>query len=62
MKRLRDQVLENQHSGSGPILASGMAEYNRETDEMVSEVFDRADKEMYKDKQCLKDGNDHSYR
>lgn len=62
MKRLRDQVLENQHSGSGPILASGMAEYNRGTDEMVSEVFDRADKEMYKDKQCLKDGNDHSYR
>jgi diguanylate cyclase (GGDEF)-like protein len=54
MKRLRDQVLENLKSGSGPILASGMADYIPETDHLVSEIFERADKEMYEDKQTLK--------
>lgn len=54
MNRLRDQVRENIKAGSGPVLASGMAEYTPETDGFVSEVFDRADKEMYEDKQNLK--------
>ncbi len=54
MKKLRDQVRENLKSGSGPILASGMSEYVPGTDVMVSEIFDRADKEMYEDKQELK--------
>ncbi len=54
MKKLRDQVLENKETGSGPILASGMAEYDPQIDNFVTEIFDRADKEMYENKQDLK--------
>ena len=36
------------------ILAAGMSEYKPETDCFVSDVFERADKEMYEDKQRLK--------
>lgn len=56
MKRLRDRVRENLQSEQGPILASGMAEYDPETDSRVSEVFDRADARMYEDKQSIKNG------
>ncbi len=54
MSRLRAQIDDNLQSRSGPILASGMAEYASGTDSLVSEVFDRADKEMYEDKMDLK--------
>ncbi|MBO4706796.1 MAG: GGDEF domain-containing protein [Spirochaetaceae bacterium] len=54
IKKLRAQVRENLQSKSGPILASGMAEYAPETDALVSEIFNRADKEMYKNKRELK--------
>ena len=54
MNSLRSQIHENQISGSGPVLASGMSEYVPETDSMVSEILDRADREMYEDKQKLK--------
>ncbi|MCR5267563.1 MAG: hypothetical protein K6E16_03515, partial [Lachnospiraceae bacterium] len=54
--KLRTQILENLQAGSGPILASGIAEYSPKTDRLVSEIFDRADKEMYGDKQKLKGG------
>ncbi len=54
MERLHSEIRENLKSGSGPILASGMSEYNPETDSLVSEIFDRADREMYEDKQSLK--------
>ncbi|MCR5356000.1 MAG: diguanylate cyclase [Lachnospiraceae bacterium] len=54
MKELRGRIRENIRSGSGPILASGMAEFAPGTDSLVSEIFDRADKEMYEDKQDLK--------
>ena len=54
MDQLRKQVLENTKNGSGAILASGMSEYNAETDRSVSEIFERADKEMYEDKKMLK--------
>ncbi len=57
MKSLRDRIRENQRTGEGPIMASGMAEYDPEEDSFVSEVFDRADKEMYEDKQDLKKTN-----
>ena len=60
MKKLRDQILENQHSGSGPVMASGMAEYVPKTDSLVSEIFDRADKEMYKNKHELKSMGNNS--
>ncbi len=55
MSKLREQVLENLRSGSGPIMASGMAEYDPSSDSFVTDIFDRADKEMYEDKQRLKD-------
>jgi diguanylate cyclase (GGDEF)-like protein len=54
MKKLQDQVVENNKAASGPVLASGMAIYNPNSDRVVSEVFERADKEMYKNKQWLK--------
>ena len=57
MKSLRSQVQANLKSGSGPILASGMAEFIPGSDTLVSEIFDRADKEMYKNKQKLKKGD-----
>ena len=54
MEKLRSQVLENKKANSGVILAAGMSEYNPETDSFVSEIFERADKEMYEDKKKLK--------
>ena len=60
MKKLRTRVQDNCQSGTGPILASGMAEYVPETDSLVSEIFDRADKEMYENKQRLKKSENDS--
>ena len=54
MKALQDQVWENQKSKSGPVLASGMADFTPGKDKLVSEIFDRADKAMYKNKRELK--------
>ncbi|SCY14251.1 diguanylate cyclase (GGDEF) domain-containing protein [Pseudobutyrivibrio sp. AR14] len=54
MNQLHSQVLENKRIGAGVILAAGMSEYKPETDCFVSDVFERADKEMYEDKQRLK--------
>ncbi len=55
MEKLRGQVFENLKTGTGVILASGMADYNSETDCYISDLFERADKEMYEDKQRLKE-------
>ena len=54
MEKLHSRVLENKKRGVGVILATGMAEYNPESDSLVSEIFERADKEMYEDKKKLK--------
>ena len=54
MDKLRRQVLENKKKGEGVIIAAGMAEYNPENDNFVSDIFERADKEMYEDKKKLK--------
>ena len=54
MDKLRSQVQENKKKHSRIILAVGMAEYDSEKDSFVSEVFERADKEMYEDKKKLK--------
>ena len=54
MKALQDQVWENQRSKSGPVLASGMAEFTSGKDSLVTAIFDRADKAMYKNKRDLK--------
>lgn len=54
MDKLHAQVQENKRVGAGVILAAGMSEYKPETDSFVSDIFERADKEMYEDKQRLK--------
>jgi len=47
-------VLENNKNKKGVILASGMAEYDPEKDTLVSDIFERADKEMNENKKNLK--------
>lgn len=54
MKTLQDQVWENLKSKSGPVLASGMAVFTPGKDRLITEIFDRADKAMYKNKRDLK--------
>lgn len=54
-KKLHDQVEENLKSGQRPILASGMADYLPGVDSTVAEIFERADKAMYENKQKLKE-------
>jgi hypothetical protein len=54
MEKLRGQALENLKTNGGAVLASGMAEYLPESDSFVSEIFERADKDMYDDKARLK--------
>ena len=56
LERLHTQVLFNQKSEDGPILAAGMSEYDPKTDSTVSEIFERADKKMYENKRELKNG------
>ncbi len=57
MSKLKYQIHQNLQSGSGPVMASGLAEYIPGSDKFVSEIFDRADKKMYEDKQNLKKMN-----
>ncbi|MCR5267740.1 MAG: diguanylate cyclase [Lachnospiraceae bacterium] len=54
LDKLRRQVRKNHASGSGPVIAAGMAEYEPVTDKQISAVFERADNRMYADKQELK--------
>jgi diguanylate cyclase (GGDEF)-like protein len=54
--KLKSAVRENQSKGEGPVLAAGMSEYDPQNDNFVSEVFDRADHNMYEDKVILKGG------
>jgi diguanylate cyclase (GGDEF)-like protein len=46
MDKLRSQVLDNKKMGAGVILASGLSEYKPESDSFVSDIFERADKEL----------------
>ncbi len=55
MAKLRGQVLDNKAKGEGPVIATGLAEYDPQKDTEVSEVFDRADSEMYENKKLLKE-------
>jgi diguanylate cyclase (GGDEF)-like protein len=54
MQSLQKQVYENLKSKTGPVLASGMAIFTPEKDTLVAEIFDRADKAMYKNKRNIK--------
>ncbi|MDO4803990.1 MAG: EAL domain-containing protein [Lachnospiraceae bacterium] len=52
---LRRQVEENIRMGEGAVVASGLAEYQPSDDVFVVDVFNRADVQMYKDKERLKE-------
>lgn len=54
MEKLRSQVLQNKEDGNGAVLASGISEYILGKDNSFTDVFERADKEMYENKQNLK--------
>ena len=56
--KLRRQVRRNQEMNNGPVLAAGMSEDVPDKDNMVSEIFDRADRKMYEDKLDLKNITD----
>ena len=55
IKSLRERVRGNLQLKDEPILASGMAQFEPESDTLVSDIFDRADKDMYINKRELKE-------
>ncbi len=55
MNRIRNQVSTYLDSGEGVIVACGVAEYNKNADRKVSDVFERADFSMYDNKKDLKE-------
>ncbi|MBQ7274164.1 MAG: EAL domain-containing protein [Clostridiales bacterium] len=52
---LRRQIENNIRLNQGPVVASGMAEFDPVTDSNVEDVFKRADERMYEEKAHLKD-------
>ena len=52
---LRSQVEKNIRRGSGPVIASGLAEFEPGRDRSVADVFNRADSRMYQEKARLKE-------
>ena len=52
--RLREKIMTNVLNENGPVIASGMSEFEPGRDHTVSEVFERADNRMYEDKRNLK--------
>lgn len=52
---MKRQVEENIRSGEGAVVASGMAAYRPGEDQLVEDVFNRADNRMYEDKTHLKE-------
>ena len=52
---MKRQVEENIRSGEGAVVASGMAAYRPGEDQLVEDVFNRADSQMYEDKTHLKE-------
>lgn len=54
---LRNESNANSRYRSGPVVASGMAEYDPENDTGFSSVFERADQLMYENKNELKSRN-----
>ncbi len=53
---LKTQVLSNLERAEGPVIASGISEYDPGSDMKVSDVFNRADRMMYENKKSLKSG------
>lgn len=55
MESIRSQVVENQEKNHGPVVATGISAFEAGTDKKVSDVFERADREMYQNKAWLKE-------
>ncbi len=55
LDEMRKQVEENVRIGEGPVVASGMAEYQPGDDRSVEDVFTRADNRMYENKTQLRE-------
>jgi len=55
-KSFKEQILKNNESGEGPVVAIGIALFEQGRDVKVTEVFDRADSLMYENKRHLKAG------
>lgn len=51
----RRKIEDNIRLGNGPVVASGVAEYQPDNDSKFEEVFKRADGRMYEDKSFLKE-------
>lgn len=54
LENLRRESVANNRSRSGPVIASGMAVYDKATDAKFADVVRRADNEMYENKAMLK--------
>ena len=52
---LRQIIIYSQNNGEGPVVAIGMSIYKNDIDKKFSDVFERADEEMYEDKRNLKE-------
>lgn len=52
---LRQEIIDNQNNGEGPVVATGMSIYKPGTDKKLSDVFKHADEEMHNDKRNLKE-------
>ncbi|MBR4174716.1 MAG: diguanylate cyclase [Lachnospiraceae bacterium] len=61
LENLRSESLANLRSRSGPVIASGMAEYDPDSDVKFSDVFSRADSQMYENKRFLKSGRSEGF-
>ena len=55
ISKMKSQVEENIKSGNGPVVAMGFSEYDPDFDKTFEEIFDRADINMYEDKNRLKE-------
>jgi PAS domain-containing protein len=57
LENLRKESYANGRMRSGPVIASGMAVFDPTKDTKFSDVFSRADSQMYENKKLLKSGN-----
>lgn len=57
VETLRKLSLKNLRNNDGPILAVGIGVYDKLNDKKFSDVFKRADEDMYQDKLGLKEGS-----
>ena len=60
VKMLGRRSRENFRKNNGPVVAAGIGVYDRTNDKKVSDVFKRADENMYEDKLSIKSGKQDS--